>query len=724
MKKILFLFMGLFLGLLTIAQNRADFYWSGSSPVSDNIDQGSNWYGGVNPSPGDNLYFNNTSGLRHWAYSNYGVGSYFGFIITYNGAGGIKLYGDNTYAYKFENNSDGDVLELSPSSASVGERQIGNRIDHDLEINPVGSGGILVSCDRISIDNTNGARTLKVYGDNVLTINGYLYEINGTGSKLHIYNSAYVTIKGNSNISGTTTLDAGTLELQGSLASSAVTVKSGATLQINGDDITVASLTVESGGNVEIVAGKSLTVSGNIVNNQTAGIVLKSPESSGPSGSLIVEGTVSGSGTITAERYIAAASWSSGNDGFHLISSPVAAEEISGEWTPSSDGNDYDFYGWSEEDQTWVNQKNTTEDPTWAAFHPSANFNVGQGYLVAYQTAATKSFSGTLNIGDKEVTLTQSGTPAANNSYGYNLIGNPFTSALDWTHESWGTENSNYSGVAKIWSGGAFIDVVTTNPVDNDVTVIPAMNGFFVYTSTHNNTFTIPAAAQVHSADNWHKSVNNNQAIKLSVKGVSSTLSQGSSVRFNPEATSGFDLAFDSYFMAGYAPMFYSVSEGKNYSTNTLPAYDSETTIPFVFVKNEYTDFELELTNSIEGQHIFLTDNKTGAIHKFSENPVYSFTASEGDNPNRFLLHFGMVGVGEQEQASTLQAYVVDNRLYVNNSLEQAQLAVYDLQGRLVAEQSLNSGGLQSLPLDLPAGVYIVRLNNASESRAVKINVQ
>jgi hypothetical protein len=486
------------------------------------------------------------------------------------------------------------------------------------------------------------------------------------------------------------------------------------------------ALTIEVGAVLTIDHSHSLTVNGNLLNDQSNGIVIKSPSSAGPSGSLIIEGTVTGSGTITAERYIAAASWASGNDGFHLISSPVAAEEISGEWTPSGSGNDYDFYGWSEGNQTWVNQKNNDalDPPTWANFHPSTNFNVGQGYLVAYQTAATKTFSGTLNNGDQQVTLTQSGTPAANNSYGYNLIGNPFTSALDWTHESWANENSNYSGVAKIWSGGAFIDLVTADPVGDDVTDIPAMNGFFVYTSTDNNTFTIPAAAQIHSADNWHKSVNNNQAIKLTVKGVNSTLKQGSSVRFNPEATSGFDLAFDSYFMAGYAPMFYSVSEGKNYSTNTLPAYDSETTIPFVFVKNEYNDFELELTNSIEGQPIFLTDNKTGTIHKLSENPVYSFTASEGDNPNRFLLHFGVVGLDENDTESSLRAYTYNNTLYVQNSLEAANLRILDLQGRLLIEKQLNGQGLQSLPLDFPAGVYVVQLLNSNTQKSVKVIVE
>jgi len=468
-----------------------------------------------------------------------------------------------------------------------------------------------------------------------------------------------------------------------------------------------------------------LTVLGNLVNNQPGGIILKSPENSGASGSLIVNGGVSGTGTITAERHIAAANWGINQEGFHLISSPVAAEEISGEWTPTGEGNDYDFYGWSESAQTWVNKKNTDPEdpPIWTVYHPETYFKIGQGYLVAYQTLATKTFSGEMNTGNQSVTLKLSGTPAVNNSYGYNLIGNPFASALDWAHASWGTANNNYGGVAKIWSNGAYVDVVTSNPVNNDVTVIPAMNGFFVYTVADNNTFTIPAAAQTHSIDNWHKSTNNS-AIKLSVKGKNSSLKQEISIRFNSEATSGFDLAFDSYFMAGYAPIFYSVSEEKNYSTNTLPSYDSETVIPFVFIKNEYEEFDLELTSSIEGQQVFLTDNKTGIIHKLSENPVYTFTSEEGDSPDRFLLHFGVVGIGEQDQATTLNAYAYNNRLYVNNSLEQAQIAVYDLQGRLLMQQSASTSGLQSLPLDLPAGVYVVRLSNAQEAKSVKINVQ
>ena len=241
--------------------NATDRYWSGNGG-SDNISDGSNW-GGTNPSSGDNLYFNNTYGSRHWAYINYSTNSYFGYFITYNNAGGIKLYGDNTYAYKFENNNDGSLLELSPSSAASGSREIGNRIGSDLEINPVGTGGILVSCDKISMDNTTAARNLKVYGSNTLTINGIIYEKNGSGATLQLLGTALVELKGTSTFTGTTTINGGTLKLNasgGALKSGNTVTIGGGTLEITQSQ-TIGNLTMTS-GTLKVDAGQTLTITG------------------------------------------------------------------------------------------------------------------------------------------------------------------------------------------------------------------------------------------------------------------------------------------------------------------------------------------------------------------------------------------------------------------------------------------------------------------------------
>lgn len=707
MKKVLFFTLMLFLikGLL-VAQT---FDWSSSDNASTTNYPDGNW-----PDASNGGY-----GFSSWSFTTNGTaGRYIGG--TAQGNPSFGLYSSGTGAYSTAKRSfdkvlkAGDTFTVKIAHTSTINGEIGLTLlagsTGKITLKFIGGGSSWLLNDGGSdfgIGQNYSANTSITFSFTYNGENSYSFSFGNASGNNYTASAEISGINGvnffNTNQGSGENFGFNDLTLTGS-ASSSSDVPTNANIVIN--------------GNVNLAADESLTVNDLTVDGSNT-LTIKSTSSG--TGSLIVNGTATGN--VTIERYIAAASWSSGNDGFHLISSPVAAEEISGEWTPTGSGNDYDFYGWSEANQTWVNKKNNDPEdpPTWAVFHPSTNFNIDQGYLVAYQTAATKTFSGTLNNGNKQVTLTQSGTPAVNNSYGYNLIGNPFSSALDWTNDSWDTENNNYGGVAKIWSGGAYIDVVTADPVDDDVTVIPAMNGFFVFTSADDNLFTIPSAAQVHSANNWHKSVNSNHAIKLTVRGVNSSLIQGSSLRFNTEATNGFDLAFDSYFMAGYAPMFYSVTEGKNYSTNTLPGYDSETTIPFVFVKNEYTEFELELTNSIEGQPIFLTDNKTGTIHNLSENPVYTFTASEGDNPDRFTLHFGVTGLSDNTALATLRAYVSHGQLTILGETGELNVDILDMQGRVLERRAVQMDGSYSQPLNLPAGVYVVRVYNGQAAKSVKV---
>jgi hypothetical protein len=105
-------------------------------------------------------------------------------------------------------------------------------------------------------------------------------------------------------------------------------------------------------------------------------------------------------------------------------------------------------------------------------------------------------------------------------------------------------------------------------------------------------------------------------------------------------------------------------------------------------------------------------------------NPVYSFTSTQGDDPNRFLLHFGAVGVDEAIPATAIAAYVSNNILYVMNAQGKVQVDVLDLSGRMVYSQSMQAEGLSSTPINLSAGVYVVRLNDGQTTRANKVIVQ
>lgn len=435
-------------------------------------------------------------------------------------------------------------------------------------------------------------------------------------------------------------------------------------------------------------------------------------------GSLIINGTVTGD--ITAERYIPAANWATGTDGWHLLSSPVASQAITGGWTPDgTSSNNYDFYAWNEANNIWVNFKNTTTSPTWAETNGNSNFTVGRGYVVAYQAESTNTFTGTPNKDDVVVnTLTRTtGAYADADDAGFNVLGNPFPSAIKWNDENWTL--TGISTTAKLWN--------STDKSYDDLGVngiIPANNGFVVQLTTGTTgSITIPKASRTHDATNWQKSGDQNK-IKLIAREADNNSAQSSNIVLNAAASENYDPQVDATFLGGYAPMFYSKKDDHHLSTYALASVSDDLTIPYGFVSNGASEYAIELTENIDGQTIYLTDLITNTTHNLSENPVYSFTASSGDSPDRFLLHFGVVGIGEQDQTSTLNAYTYNNRLYVNNSLEKAQLAVYDLQGRLLMQQSANSNGLQSLPLDLKAGVYVVRLSNAQEAMSVKINVQ
>ncbi len=118
-------------------------------------------------------------------------------------------------------------------------------------------------------------------------------------------------------------------------------------------------------------------------------------------GSFLQNGTLTAANT-KAERAVPVADWNTALNGWSQISSPVANQAIDGEWTPAGADNDYDFYAWDEPVDIWRNQKDVN--------YNFDHFNVGQGYMAAYQAGGTKTYSGNFNTADVLVTLTKQGS--------------------------------------------------------------------------------------------------------------------------------------------------------------------------------------------------------------------------------------------------------------------------------------------------------------------------
>jgi len=461
------------------------------------------------------------------------------------------------------------------------------------------------------------------------------------------------------------------------------------------------------GANTEIVieAGNTLSIDGTLTNNAGSLLVLQSPESNNAAGSLIVD-TYSGTGEIRAERYISG--YTTSEDGWHLFASPVNIFVVAGsDFEPSSVLNEEDdLYYWDEAQSSaglWMNYKE-------GAF----NFEAGKGYLLAFKNNGKRNIQGIPHNTDVALSNLSYTNPSEGSTY--HLLGNHFTSALTWTAANW--NRTAIGGVAKVMnvSNGSYIDI-------NDGGVIPAMQGFFVEVTNGTNAITIPKAAQSHSAQTWYKSTSTEKII-LQATEIENDLSQQNVIILNPESDGSYKSEYDGRFLPLYAPELYTMKGSKKLSTSTLPVPDENSSIPVYFETNGAFQFNIELLEAPMQNIIYLTDNQTGVQHNLSENPVYSFTSNEGDNPNRFLIHFGALSLDESSLTTAAHAYVHNSSLNVLNASGQTQVDIIDLQGRTLQSSSFRAEGLYSQPISLPTGVYVVRVMDEKGMRTAKVVVE
>jgi hypothetical protein len=421
--------------------------------------------------------------------------------------------------------------------------------------------------------------------------------------------------------------------------------------------------------------------------------------------SIIVNGTFAGVATV--ERYITGASWSQWNSGWHLIASPVLQQPIQPEFVSDPPAINEDFYAWDEANHIWINTKEVNGN--WNTGFENS-FIPAKGYLVSYENTTTKKFTGILNTKDQATPL------LTTDSTGWNMVGNPFPSAIRW-NDGYSWNLGNIGGTAQLWSDDAkdYIERL-------EGSTIPAMNGFMVYTAS-DQTLTIPAEARYHSDMPWQKTALHENIVLVAHDPQGQSFKRAV-IGFRPDATYGFDLKYDAFLLTGFAPKLYSKAFGKKLSVNMLPEFKEDLEIHFGFEKNGSTSFFIELAESIENVTIYLSDLKTGNTQNLTENPNYHFTSEEFDAPDRFILKFGHVGISESKKTSGIKAWFYENRIYVDNPGGVVHLEVFDLAGRQQSQTYLTGAGIQSISLSNHPGLYLIKINCNEKAETLKVIIQ
>ncbi len=548
--------------------------------------------------------------------------------------------------------------------------------------------------------------SLTMSAGSINILNGNL----GSGVALK-YNPSVSTISGGSiSLTNTKNYGATTITCSKNIYHLISDVGTGNILYINNmstdsDGFSVQDFTISS-GSVEVEAGEMMSINGTAAIGSEK-LILQS--STTGNASLITYGTIIG--TLRAQRYIE--SYVSGSDGWHLISSPVNSFEIiESDFDP---GSGDDFYAWSESTNAWLNHKLPANSIT--------HFNNGQAYLVSYESTQTKTFVGSPNTAD----ITFSGLSFGDGG-GWHLLGNPFTSALEWNTADWAL--SDVGGVAKLWdeSAGNYLDISADD-------IIPSTNGFFIQVADASNSITIPSSARVHDSQNNYKNAETNSlnTLQLEVSYEGSSFKDFLRLGFRADATEGWDMHYDARKLEGNesAPAVWCMSQDEPFSSNFLPLPSTELTLPMYFMAGIDGEYQvlLEGKGSFRDHSVIvLEDVVEDRSTVLQDSTVYSFTATTTDSESRFLLHFKHVsGVHTQvNEKVPVDIYSHDNILVIRSqSLHPLKgiVRVYNLMGNCVFEDVIHNETRYSKDLKEGPGCYIVSFSSGSQESLSKIYI-
>ena len=394
-------------------------------------------------------------------------------------------------------------------------------------------------------------------------------------------------------------------------------------------------------------------------------------------------------------------SWSAD---WHFISSPVANQTIES-FIPTEEN--YDFYSWSEFNSTWNNQKkgnSTTND-----FYTDNGFNFakGRGYLVAYENEGYKKFLGTLNNGDVTYPLSCStdGEFVIEKYTGFNLLGNPYPSYIDWEAEGW---TRDMLEIQTVWIYDDDVNNYITYTLGGVATnggsqYIAPCQGFFVKAKTPGD-FVMTNDIRTKSKSAFRKD-NDENIFKVRVNGASGQDEIAVVIGDN-------DDVFKMFSLNESAPSLYINKGVGNY---TVVYIDDEKSLPLNFEAESMSMFTISLSEAgNDFTQIYLEDRLTGEkVNLLTDS--YSFLHSKSNTKERFVLSFVN---GQQTTDNSHFAYINNGEIIINDINGNAQINIYDVTGRCVFSRddvhSVQTNGYS-------AGVYIIQKIDDKEIDTQKI---
>ena len=594
---------------------------------------------------------------------------------------------------------DGDEITLTNTGLVIGT----SIIVVDSSASPDGA---VYNASRASQTSYNEYYTLLVDDDS-----NWTNVVNGDGETLLPFSSEAFTI--HTTIWTGTTSNAWNISSNWSnglpTSSSLATVPDVTTSPIinSGTEAVVGNITIDTEENLTINSDNSMSVSGLLTINGSLEM------NSGSS--LLVLGT--STGNITYNRTLATTNW-------YLMSSPVIGETYDNAYVTansiaSGTGDNRGIALYTPSDDSWDYMQSGE----------TATFAAGNGYSVKRSATGDISFTGTLNVADVGVTLSNAGNR-------FNLLGNPYTSHI--ASATFLTNEAVVSETQTLWvwnqatgASGAY-EVKTIS----DAMVIAPAQGFFVKANAAGGTFNFAESNQANTGGTFQRT-ENRQEIYLTIS--NQTDAREAKIYYIENMTTGFDVGYEGELFNGVSnPLaiythLVADSEGKNYQVQSLPTNNYENMIVPVGVNatsGSAITIDASTNNLPEGVNIYLEDKQDNSFTLLNADTNFNSTLENDlSGIGRFYLHttsesLSTAALGIDSNISIYKSSS-DNIRIVGVQNGTANVQMYNMLGKEVLKTSFEGNGVNDIKLNtIPMGIYILKIATENGTLNRKIIIQ
>ncbi|MDR0680565.1 MAG: hypothetical protein LBG15_01760 [Dysgonamonadaceae bacterium] len=475
------------------------------------------------------------------------------------------------------------------------------------------------------------------------------------------------------------------------------------------ESVKYPSVTIEQGAQLTVAQGATLitdtlTLKSNTANYVAGGMTTYSEtEENNDMATFINNGTA----TIGIANVVQYLYTTSINRTWYYLSSPLsdATSALFGENNKIGDYNE------------------TTETYS-SPFAESTVLIPGKGYAVLFgSNDSTYVFTGSLNDGTVSIPLTR--TSSESDKSGFNLVGNPYPSYLDWNKVSktnvettiWTRTFENEEMIFKTYNSAS------NESADGNTTAhIAPLQGFWVRVAEEkaNGTdltleFTNDSRLHKEEGDANLRTLRAETRPLLRLQVSNGTNYDYAVILFDDLAENGFD-SYDSEKMSNNnaaVPEIYTLAGDEKAAINTLTGAAADRELPLGFKTGLAGTFSLAIITQQNLENVTLIDKTLGKEIDLVAG-AYEFTSDATDNTERFAVAFrapAIVTALSNVQTGKWMAWAVNGEIVIkqaNEILKSRNLEIY------------NAVGIRVFNRALPAGVYFVKANGETKKVIVK----